>query len=125
MTTKETLAERILLAIAPTIVQTEQFRCYEEIRSQFERTLKGKKEDELKESRIEFEAWRKAFVDGMLKETSIECARLAYAIADEFVSAGGLLESALRKEGSTTLYGKNGPFIKQEPITVDMKDARI
>jgi hypothetical protein len=133
MNDKTTLAEKVLLAIAPTIVQTEQFRAYEELRAQYERNLKGKKDGpELEVAKKEFEAWRKAFSDGMIKETSIECVRLAYAIAEEFGLQGGELESALRlenalrKEKTTTLYGKNGPFIKQpDPIIVDMKDARI
>lgn len=131
MNDKPSLAEKILLAIAPTIVQTEQFRAYEEIRAQYERNLKAKKDGpELILAKKEFEAWRSAFVDSMLKETSIECARLAYAIAEEFNARGGSLESALRKRSENewakqmAAQGAQG-LSSGQPITVDMRDRRI
>lgn len=128
MNNQQTLAEKVLLAIAPIIVQTEQFRAYEELRANYERNLKGKKDGpELEIAKKEFEAWRKAFSEGMVKETSIECAKLAYAIAEEFEVQGGVLASALRRKEDQKIvanYNRENGTI-QDPITVDMKDVRL
>jgi hypothetical protein len=86
---QSTLAERVLLAIAPSVVESEQFKAYEELRDYFDqhvRPTRAKNADEklAKLAMAEYEAWRRAHVEVSRKNIGHACVSLSFAIVDAF-----------------------------------------